>query len=118
MLVTLFGNAGSRAGVLGILRGSSPVPSDWKAGPPAGKLQTRVPGRLRYRAVNDAGDRLVIEIITDDVVATPQNPPVAKREVFLQIRGRYTVSGTVGGRPVSFSTPGFAETFVRAQTVP
>jgi hypothetical protein len=72
-----------------------------------GGSSLRVPGRLRYRAVNDAGDRLNVEITGDDVVATPVG-----RHAFLQIRGYYNVNGSVGGRPVAFAADGFAETFV------
>jgi hypothetical protein len=112
MLVTLFGTTGNRSGVIGLLRGSAPEASDWTSGPRVNGIRLRVPARLRYRAANDAGDRLVVEFVPGDVVATPQDPPVAGREVFLQMRGRYTITGTVGGRPVQFVTTGYAETFV------
>lgn len=123
MLVTLHAVAGGRAGVLGILRATAPILSDWRAAPPEGPqaapvprgrvASLRVPGRLRYRAANDAGDRLDVEVTGDDVVATPIGP-----RVFLQIHGRYTVEGIVGGRPVKFAAKGFAETFVPLQSSP
>lgn len=122
LLVTLHAVADGRAGLWGTLRAPAPVASDWQAGPRVNGSSLRVPGRLRYRAANDAGDRLDVEIITEDVIATPIASMAAERgeatrlpagrEVFLQIRGRYTVTGTVGGRPVAFVTQGFAETFV------
>ncbi len=130
MLVTVYGHAGGRAGVLGVLRGSAPVASDWKPGPRVGTIRLRVPGRLRYRAANDAGDRLDVEIVADSIVATPLDVGASgaaareaadtrsARAVFLQIRGRYSVTGTVGGRSVRFSSPGFAETFVPIQGTP
>jgi len=118
MLVTLFGTAGDRPGVMGLLRGSAPEPGDWKPGPRLGDIRPRVPGRLRYRAANDAGDRLEVIFSPDDVVATPQDPAVSGREVFLQMNGRYTITGTVGGRPVRIVTTGYAETFVPLRAAP
>jgi hypothetical protein len=73
--------------------------------------RARVPTRLDYRAVNAAGDRLAVAFVPDAVVSTPQDPAVPGREVFLQMRGRYTVTGAVGGRFVRFAAPGYAETF-------
>jgi hypothetical protein len=119
MLVTLFGTAGERAGVMGVLRGSAPELGEWRSGPRLGEgrgaIRLRVPGRLRYRAANDAGDRLEVTFLPDDVVASPQD---AAREVFLQMNGQYTISGTVGGRQVQIATPGYAETFVPLRPAP
>ena len=118
MLVTLFGTERNRSGVMGLLRGSAPEPSDWMSGPPVGGIRLRVPGRLRYRAANEAGDRLIVEFVPEDIIATPQDPPVAGRNVFLQMRGRYSVTGAVGDRPVRFMATGYAETFVPLQAAP
>ncbi|MGQ0572223.1 MAG: hypothetical protein ACT4P5_22180 [Armatimonadota bacterium] len=132
MLVTLHAVIDGRAGVLGILRGSAPILSDWKPGPVLGRHRVRIPGRLRYRAANDAGDRLTVEIVIEDTLATrlrpsglvegreerPETRVPSGREVFVQIKGRYVVSGTVGGRRIVFSAPGFAETFVAAPRAP
>ncbi len=118
MLVTLFGTTGDRSGVMGLLRGSAPEPSGWTSGPRGNGIRLRVPARLRYRAANDAGDRLVVEFVPEDIVATPQDPPVSGRDIFLQMRGRYTVAGVVGGRSVQFVTTGYAETFVPLRVAP
>lgn len=107
MLVTLHGQDGGRSGLLAILRGSPPALSEWRAGPQIRGITVRVPGRLRYAAANDAGDRLAVEITAGDVAATP-----SEKHVFLQIRGGYKVEGYIGGRRVAFTTPGFAETFI------
>lgn len=116
MLVTLFGTAGNRAGVLGVLRGSAPEFSGWNAGPRVGGVVLRAPGRLEYRAANDAGDRLRVEFIPEHIVATLQDAPVSGREVFLQMRGRYVVVGSVGGRVVRMTAQGYAETFAPLRT--
>lgn len=122
MLVTLFGLGGERSGVMGVLRGSAPELAEWKSGPRLGEgrgeIRLRVPGRLRYRAANDAGDRLEVTFAPDDVVATPQETAVPGREVFLQMNGQYTIHGTVGGRQVQIATPGYAETFVPLRPAP
>ncbi len=124
MRVTLYAADSGRAGLLSMLRAGPPTLSDWRVGPKRpgspklvgnprleraqSETRLRVPGRLRYRAANDAGDHLDVEVTVDDVVATPAGPVA-----FLQIWGRYKVEGRIGGRAVSFVTRGFAETFMR-----
>jgi len=109
MLVALYARDADRTGLLGVLRASPPALSEWRPGPAIGGASVRVPGRLRYTAVNDAADRLQIDITVRDVLATRVG-----KQVFLQMRGGYTVEGRVGGRTIMFSTEGFAETFVPA----
>ncbi|MGH2406207.1 MAG: hypothetical protein ACRDGN_17365 [bacterium] len=107
MLVTVHGRAGGRTGLLAILRGAPPARSAWRPGPKIRGVRIAVPGRLRYVAANEAGDRLSVEIIADEITATP-----VEKDVFLQMRGGYKVEGYVGGRRVAFTTQGFAETFI------
>ena len=45
-------------------------------------------------------------------MSTPSSlTPLSTPLTFLQMRGRYRVSGTIGGKPVTFSAAGSAETF-------
>ncbi len=108
MFVSLYGAAPDHPGVLAVLRASVPLLDAWHDVPfGAGRGLLRVPGRVQYRAINEADDQLNVEIIVDDVLATP-----VERVAFLQLRGRYRLTGTVGGRAISAEMPGFAETFV------
>jgi hypothetical protein len=45
------------------------------------------------------------------VTSRAQQGPIANQLDFLQLRGRYTVTGTVGTRAIEFTAPGAAETF-------
>lgn len=111
MFVSIIAADPQRPGVLAILHASPPILSDWRDHRVAGRV-LRVPGRLHYRPTNDAGDQLSVEFLVDDVIATP-----AERVAFLQLHGRYRVSGQVGGRDILAEMPGFAETFVPLQRV-
>lgn len=86
-----------RPGLLGTLRGTAPERD----------LDGPVPVRLRFRAANDAGDRLRADLEVLDAV-----PTRLERVTFLQLRVRYRVRGVVAGRPFVLDQPGFAETFV------
>jgi hypothetical protein len=123
MMVSVYALEAPRPGVLGVLRAPEPVRERWYEGPRVGGRHVRVPGRLRYRATSSAGDWLDVQVTVSAVTATPLTgvgpatgvgedrlPP--GRQVFLQLRGRYTVRGVVGGREVAVAAPGFAETFV------
>lgn len=117
MAVHIFAHGNTRPGLLGMLRGTPPQRSEWRKGLRVRGRPVGIPGRLRYQAVNDAGDRLDVEIAVIDVMATSLEAAgvsgtLSTGEVFLQIRGRYRVAGIVGGRPIRFAAEGFAETFV------
>lgn len=107
MFVALYRLSGPRPGLLSVLAAGSPRREAWRIerGPSGRPL--RVPGRLVYRARNDAGDTADVEFTTRSVVASP-----AAGEIFLQLRGAYHVRAVVRGRAVGFDTTGFAETFV------
>jgi hypothetical protein len=123
MVVSVYALRGARPGVLGVLRAPAPTRTAWRDGPRVGGARVRVPARLRYRATNRAGDWLDVEVVVQTVTATL---PVAAgatatdagaarswgREVFLQMHGRYTVRGVVGGWRLALAAQGFAETFV------
>ncbi len=123
MVVSVYAVGAPRPGVLGVLRAPAPERAGWSAGPRIGERTVRVPRRLVYRATSDAGDWLDVQFAVLAVTATPlrraegvvtgalEGPP-SGREVFLQLRGRYTVRGVVGGWAVAFVASGFAETFV------
>lgn len=53
---------------------------------------------------------LTMEIAVEGVVVTPGGA-LARGPDFLQLRGRYHVTGTAGGRSIDFTAPGAAETF-------
>jgi len=106
MFVSLYAADPSRPGVLAILRATAPVLDAWQDRPVAGRV-LRVPGRLQYRATNEVGDELTVMFLIDNLIATP-----AERVAFLQLHGRYRISGNAGGKAIEAEMPGFAETFV------
>ena len=83
----------------------------------------RAPGTIRFAATTE-DDTLDVALAVSDVTASrPAGDPRARAgaaagpalgagRVFLQMRGAWTVRGRVGGRPLSFTAPGAAETFV------
>ncbi len=105
--VSLYAANRDHPGVLATLHASLPVFDKWSDAPPKAGLHVRVPGRLRYRATNEAGDQLDVEMIVDEVIATP-----SAGVAFLQLRGRYRLTGRTGHRAINVEMPGFAETFV------
>jgi hypothetical protein len=55
---------------------------------------------------------LTLDIAVDSAIQTSMaDGPLASGLAFLQMRGRYQVSGQVGDRTLAFSAPGAAETF-------
>jgi hypothetical protein len=73
--------------------------------------------------VTARGDALDLVLRFDVASATTtrmSEGPLANRVDFLQLRGQYTVTGSVGSREISFTAPGTAETFrgVRAAAKP
>ncbi len=106
----------ARDGFLGVFRPDSIESADWRAGPPVAGRATRVPGTIRLRAATGS-DTLALALAVEDVAASPPMPAAAGPRlggdrVFLQVRGRWTVRGRVGGRTLAFTAPGAAETFV------
>jgi hypothetical protein len=78
----------------------------------------RVPGEIRFAAQSE-DDSLSVRFTVEDVTASlpladprAEAPRLGQGRAFLQMRGRYEVSGRVGGRAVRFEAPGAAETFV------
>lgn len=80
------------------------------ARPVPGSPGVVAPARFEFDAVRDA-DSIVVKAIIDDVHATGR-PGVGGIVYFLQIRGRFTVTGNVSGVAVADSGTGFFETFV------
>ena len=61
---------------------------------------------------------LRLEIDIESATRTPmRGGPLADGLDFLQMRGRYRVTGKAGDRSLDFTAPGAAETFRGAQTV-
>ncbi len=113
MFVSLYGVGNAHPGLLAAFRATRPTLDQWRPGPRRGIGPLTVPGRLRYQAINDAGDRLDVQIIVEDVLATPM-----EGHIFLQIRGRYRLEGQVDHRSVIVEMAGFAETFLPAPRSP
>lgn len=69
------------------------------------------PARIIVRGESQSLD-LRLEIEVDSAIRTPmRDGPLADGLDFLQMRGRYRVSGTAGERQLVFTAPGAAETF-------
>jgi hypothetical protein len=71
----------------------------------------RVPETIRMDADNGSGERLTVTIRIREAVATLPKGIQKSSRVFLQMRGQYTVQGTVAGQEIRFTAEGFAETF-------
>jgi hypothetical protein len=53
-----------------------------------------------------------LEVDVESAIRTPwRNGPLANDLDFLQMRGRYRVTGKAGDRALEFTSPGAAETF-------
>ena len=52
-----------------------------------------------------------LDLAVDSLERNRLSGPMSTPLTFLQMRGRYTVTGEVGGRAISFTAPGSAETF-------
>jgi hypothetical protein len=75
------------------------------------------PARIVVRGESPSLD-LRLEIDIDSAIRTPmRDGPLADDLDFLQMRGRYRVSGTAGDRQLEFTAPGAAETF-RGRSAP
>jgi hypothetical protein len=69
------------------------------------------PSRISVRGKSESLD-LALQIDVDGAIRTPmRNGPLAGGLDFLQMRGRYRVSGKAGDRALDFTAPGAAETF-------
>ncbi|MEO6463573.1 MAG: hypothetical protein ABIP29_10910 [Candidatus Eisenbacteria bacterium] len=105
-------------GFLGVLRPESIAYGAWHEGPDLAGARLRVPGTIGFAAARGA-DTLVVSLAVEDVAASlpagdprQAGPRLGGGRAFLQMRGRWTVRGRVGGRRLSFTAPGAAETFV------
>jgi hypothetical protein len=78
--------------------------------PPAGSGRTKAPTRFSLTAIRDADSvRLAVTVV--DALATEVEAGEFRR-VFLQMRGRFKLDGTVAGEVVADSGMGFFETYV------
>jgi hypothetical protein len=69
------------------------------------------PGRILVEGRGPSVD-LTLDIAVDSAIQTSMaGGPLASGLAFLQMRGRYQVSGQVGDRTLAFTAPGAAETF-------
>lgn len=76
------------------------------------------PSRIVVRGTSPSLD-LTLDIAVDSGVRTGMSgAPMAQGMDFLQLRGRYHVTGTAGDRALDFTAPGAAETFRGAAAPP
>jgi hypothetical protein len=69
------------------------------------------PSRIVVHGTGPSVD-LTLDVAVESAIRTPMTAgPLASGLEFLQMRGRYQVSGQVGDRTLGFSAPGAAETF-------
>jgi hypothetical protein len=73
------------------------------------------PTAIMVRALGSALDITLRFDVTSAVTTRMAQGPLANGVNFLQLQGRYTVSGRAAGRTLEFSAPGAAETFRGAQ---
>ena len=69
------------------------------------------PERITVRGRSASIDLTLTFSVEGLTVTGMQRGPLLSAMDFLQLRGRYTVAGTAGGRSLSFQSPGSAETF-------
>jgi hypothetical protein len=69
------------------------------------------PERITVRGRSASLDLTLTFSVEDLIVNQMQAGPLLSAMDFLQLRGRYTVAGTAGGRALSFQSSGSAETF-------
>ena len=69
------------------------------------------PERITVRGRSGSIDLTLSFAVEDQIVNQMSGGPLEGAMDFLQLRGRYTVTGTAGGRALSFQSPGSAETF-------
>ena len=86
---------------------------DGRAATVAGR-QLRVPSRATFADVRGA-DTLRVELSIDDAIATDMRQSIESVSFggpyFIQMKGTATISGRLGGEPVSGSGTGFFETY-------
>lgn len=78
--------------------------------------ETNAPGSSRPQRITVRGRSASVDLtltftVDDLIVNRMQAGPLASAMDFLQLRGRYSVTGTAGGRPFAFEAPGSAETY-------
>jgi hypothetical protein len=73
------------------------------------------PTAITVRALGSGVDLTLRFDVTSAVTTRMAQGPLANDVNFLQLQGRYTVSGRAAGRTLDFTTPGAAETFRGAQ---
>ena len=76
----------------------------------SGGISAKAPERFRLVATRDA-DTARMEVRVLDALATEMNA-TGFRRVFLQMRGKFKLSGRVGGQAVADSGTGFFETYI------
>ncbi|HEU5305480.1 MAG TPA: hypothetical protein VFU40_12600 [Gemmatimonadales bacterium] len=76
----------------------------------SGRAGTRAPQRFRLVATREA-DTVSLSVRVIDALATEMTLSTVKR-VFLQMRGRFKLTGRLGGQVVADSGSGFFETYV------
>jgi hypothetical protein len=69
------------------------------------------PTAITVRALGSALDLTLRFDVTSAVTTRMSQGPLANDVNFLQLQGRYTVSGRAAGRTLQFTAPGAAETF-------
>ena len=107
----------ARDGFLGFLEPKAFRYEGWHAGPAVGSHDVQVPSDIAFEAGNE-DDSLVVRFHVRDVFASlpggvgEASARLGGGRAFLQMRGTYEVRGSVAGRPLAFTAPGAAETFV------
>jgi hypothetical protein len=69
------------------------------------------PSIVTVTARGDALDLVLRFDVASSTTTRMTDGPLANNVDFLQLRGQYTVTGSVGSREISFTAPGTAETF-------
>ena len=109
LFVYLVDSLGFRA----VMRPATISYQDGRAATVAGR-QLRVPSRATFADVRGA-DTLRVELSIDDAIATDMRQAIESVSFggpyFIQMKGTATISGRLGGEPVSGSGTGFFETY-------
>jgi hypothetical protein len=109
LFVYLVDSLGFRA----VMRPATISYQDGRAATVAGR-QLRVPSRATFADVRGA-DTLRVELSIDDAIATDMRQSIESVSFggpyFIQMKGTATISGRLGGEPVSGSGTGFFETY-------
>ncbi|HEX5387399.1 MAG TPA: hypothetical protein VFW66_11895 [Gemmatimonadales bacterium] len=83
------------------------------AEPASGLAGVAAPKRFELLAAREA-DTVMVKVDVESALASPMRAEGIGR-AFVQMRGRFTLSGTVAGRAVADSGSGFFETYTRAR---